>query len=409
MYDLEFKKEFLKQQYKNIMGEELNLENPKRYAEKLQWLKLYYHDPLMTKCADKYLVREYIKETIGENYLIPLIGVWDSVEDINFDLLPNQFVLKTNWGSGQNIIVEDKNKLDIEETKNKLNNWLKPTSNHYYFSYEWPYKYIKPKIIANDYIENFNKKSHEYSLHSFNGIPYIIHLVKNLHTPNLRVNVYDMNWNKLDIQYNFPNIIDKIVKPAYLDTLICLTKKLSTPFPYARVDFTTENDKIYFVEITFFPNAGFIKFNDKKWDDYYSNFLTLPKEKRMEYDFVDRNALLNQVSNLEPIVMQYKNLEYNFNCANNSINNLNNNINLKNGYINSLNNKNEELKLDLNWFSILSIFGIQLFAISNNSNYIRLTILGIKLTFKVNEGSINKIAWWIPIKKWRDNFRAKFY
>ncbi|CRF35687.1 glycosyl transferase [Brachyspira suanatina] len=405
MYDLEFKKEFLKQQYKNIMGEELNLENPKKYAEKLQWLKLYYHDPLMTKCADKYLVRKYIKETIGEDYLIPLIGVWDRVEDINFNLLPNQFVLKTNWGSGQNIIVEDKNKLDIEETKNKLNNWLKPTSNHYYFSYEWPYKYIKPKIIANYYIENFNKKSHEYSIYSFNGNPRIIHLIINLHTPHLKSNIYDLEWNKLDIQYNFPNIEYDIKKPEYLDKLLSLSKQLASNFPLSRIDFTTENDKIYFVEITFFPNAGFIKFNDKKWDDYYSNFLTLPKEKKMDYDFVDRDTLLNQINNLEPIVKQYKDLEYNFNFANNTINTLNNKLDNLNNYINK---QNEEFKLNINWFSLLSILGIHLFAVSNNSHYIRLTILGIKLTFKVNEESINKIAWWIPIKSLRNNFRKKF-
>ena len=134
--NIKFREDIIKKQFKEALGYELNLENPKTYNEKLQWLKLYYHNPLMTKCADKYLAREYIKEKIGEEYLIPLIGVWDKVEDIDFNSLPKQFVLKVNWGSGQNIIVKDKSKLNIEETKNKLNGWLKPFSNHYYYSYE---------------------------------------------------------------------------------------------------------------------------------------------------------------------------------------------------------------------------------------------------------------------------------
>ena len=155
IYDnIRFREEKIKKQFKEALGYELNLENPKTYNEKLQWLKLYYHNPLMTKCADKYLAREYIKEKIGEEYLVPLIGVWDKVEDIDFNSLPKQFVLKVNWGSGQNIIVKDKSKLNIEETKNKLNGWLKPFSNHYYYSYEWQYKDIEPKIICEKNILN---------------------------------------------------------------------------------------------------------------------------------------------------------------------------------------------------------------------------------------------------------------
>ena len=407
--NLRYKEQVIKDQFKYFLGYDLNLENPKTFNEKLQWLKLYYHDPLMTKCADKYLVRDFIKETIGEEYLIPLIGVWDRVEDIDFDKFPNQFVLKVNWGSGQNIIVKDKSQLDIEETKNKLRYWLQPTSNNYYFSYEWPYKNIEPKIICEKYISSNTENLTVYKIFCFNSNPYLFQVIINDKTSNEKINYYNSNWERLVLKQNFDNFNFDINKPKYLNLMLTFSKMLSKQFPYfIRIDFYEVDDKIYFSEYTFYSDSGYAKFTPDNWDIKLGNLIKIPKAKKFEYDFVDRDTLLNQVSNLEPIVMQYKNLEYNFNCANNSINNLNNNINLKNEYINSLNNKNEELKLDLNWFSILSIFGIQLFAISNNSNYIRLTILGIKLIFKVNEESINKIAWWIPIKSLRNSFRAKF-
>ena len=403
--NIKYREEVIKQQFKEYLGYELNLENPQTFNEKLQWLKLYYHDPLMTKCADKYLVREYIKETVGEEYLIPLIGVWDRVEDIDFDKLPNQFVLKVNWGSGQNIIVKDKSKLDIEEAKNKLKNWIQPASNHYYYSYEWCYKNIKPKIICEQYIEQMDSNLVDYRIFCFNGVANYIIIdynakIFNVNAKYLR-SVYNKNWEKLDIQIFHPVNKSIIEKPYCFAKMLSMSDKLSKKFIHVRVDFYIINNKPIVGELTFYHQGGLGKFFPQEWDYKFGKLLELPKEKRVEYDFIDKETLLNQVTNLEPIGHQCKILEYNLNCANDTIKTLNNTIN----YINNI---NKELKLNINWFSLLSLFGIQLFSISNNSNYLRLTILGIKLTFKVNEENINKIAWWIPIKNLRNIFRNKF-
>ena len=425
--NIKFREEIIKEQFRNALGYELNLENPKTFNEKLQWLKLYYHDPLITKCADKYLVREYIKETIGEEYLIPLIGVWDRVEDIDFDKLPNQFVLKVNWGSGQNIIVKDKSQLDIEEAKNKLRYWMQPTSNHYYYSYEWPYKNIVPKIICEKYITNNTENLTVYKIFCFDSNPYLFQVIINDKTANERINYYDLDWNRLALKQNYDNFDFDIQKPKYLNLMLKFSRILSENFPYfIRIDFYETNDRIYFSEYTFYSDAGYAKFTPDYWDKKLGDLINLPKEKKLEYDVLDKESIIKEACNLEPIVKQYRDLECNFHCMNinnsNTINDLNNEINIKNDSINNLNNeltncnntikyinnKNEELKLNINWFSILSIFGIQLFAVSNNANYLRLTVLGIKLTFKVNEESINKIAWWIPLKSLRNNFRAKF-
>ena len=402
------KKDIITTQFKKELGYNLNLDNPTTFNEKLQWLKFYYYDELITKCSDKYLVREYIRETIGEEYLIPLIGVWDRVEDIDFDKLPNQFVLKVNWGSGQNIIVKDKNKLDIEEAKNKLRCWMLPTSNHYYYSYELGYKYIKPKVICEQYIEQMDGNLIDYKMFCFSGKTKYIGVYFNRGTDNFSKLYYDYNWNKQNMCVGNMLYEGDIKKPKVLNKLIELSNLLSLPFVHVRVDSYIINDNIYFGELTFYNAGGYTKFIPSNWDYKFGELLELPKKKKMEYDFVDRDTLVNQVSNLEIIVKEYRDLEHNLNYANYTINTLNSDINIKNNTIDYLSNEIEDLKLNVNWFSLLSIFGIQLFSISNNANYLRLTILGIKLTFKVNEKSINKIAWWIPIKSLRNNFRTKF-
>lgn len=137
-----------------MAGYELDLDNPSSFNEKIQWLKLYYKDPLITKCCDKVSVREYVKNKIGEEYLIHCLGIFLKPEEINFDILPNKFIIKVNWGSGQNIIVNDKNKLNINEVIYTLNKWMQNKCNHYYNFLEWGYKDINPKIIIEEYIEN---------------------------------------------------------------------------------------------------------------------------------------------------------------------------------------------------------------------------------------------------------------
>ena len=382
-----FREENLKKLFKIGTGYELNLENPKTFNEKLQWLKLYYHNPLMTKCADKYLAREYIKDTVGEEYLIPLIGVWDKVEDIDFDYLPEQFVLKVNWGSGMNIVVKDKSKMDIEDAKKKLKKWINPFSNHYYYSFEYPYKYIEPKITCEKFMKDLNTDNLiVYRIYCFDGVPHYIHAITDAHTGIDRCNIYDTEWNKLDLVYIWENTDYEIPKPEKLDLMLNLARKLSKEFIHLGVDFFSINNQIYCSELTFYTNAGLTPFEPKEWDYKFGECIKLPQNKKVEYDFVDRETLLKQSYNLEFMVKDYRDLENNFNLLKNR---------------EHKNDEVEKLKLNSNWWT--------LFGISNNSEYLRLTLFGIKFSFKMNKEKVDKLAWWIPIRKWRDNFRNKFF
>ena len=398
--NIKFREEIIKKQFKESLGYELNLENPRTFNEKLQWLKLYYHNPLMTKCADKYLAREYIKEKIGEEYLIPLIGVWDKVEDIDFNSLPEQFVLKVNWGSGMNIVVKDKSKLDVEDAKNQLKKWINPFSNHYYYSFEYSYKYIEPKIICEKYIEQIDGDLFDYKLTCFNGKVIYIELHINSSLKNHKRCFYSLDWIKQDFTMQaFPTYKHEIPKPIVLDELIKLANILSAEFPNVRVDFYILNNHIYFGELTFYDGAGFNLFIPQSYDYKFGELLELPKEKIIEYDFVDRETLLKQSCNLEFMVKDYRDLEYNFNSLSDNFNLLSNSFNLlKNREYK--NDKIEKLRLNCNWWT--------LFGISNNSEYLRLTLFGIKLSFKMNKEKVDKLAWWIPFKKLRENFRNKF-
>ena len=385
--NIKFREDIIKKQFKEALGYELNLENPKSFNEKIQWLKLYYHNPLMTKCADKYLAREYIKEKIGEEYLIPLICVWDKVEDIDFNSLPKQFVLKVNWGSGQNIIVKDKSKLNIDETKNKLNGWLKPFSNHYYYSYEWQYKDIEPKIICEKYIEQMDGDLFDYKLTCFNGRVIYIELHINSSMQNHKRCFYSLDWIKQDFtQQAFDTYEQEIPKPIILDELIKSANILSSEFPNVRVDFYILNNRIYFGELTFSDGNGLNLFIPQSYDYKFGELLELPKEKRIEYNFSDRETFIKQSCILEHVSFEYKRLERK--------------LSLKNKETIS-NNDYQKLRLNCNWWT--------LFGISNNNEYLRLTLFGIKFTFKINKEIINNLAWWIPIRKLRDNFRNKFF
>ena len=259
------KKYIIEHQFERAVGYKPNIDNPRSFNEKLQWLKLYNEDPLLTKCADKYLVRDYVKEKIGEEYLIPLLGVWDSPDEIDFDKLPEQFVLKVNWGSGQNIIVKDKSKLDIEEAKAKLREWLKPHSNHYYFGFEWCYKNIQPKIIAEKYIEQMNGDLYDYKFFCFNGKAKILEFITDRYT-NQANNFFDKNLQKLSLQYDGKRNSDICLKKETTLSIKQLAEKLAQPFNFARTDFYEVNNKIYFGEITFYSANGIGKFEPVEWD-----------------------------------------------------------------------------------------------------------------------------------------------
>ncbi|MEI0510823.1 ATP-grasp fold amidoligase family protein [Brachyspira intermedia] len=311
--NIKFREDVIKAQFKHHLSYDLNLDNPTTFNEKIQWLKLYYHDPLITKCSDKYLAREYIADKIGDKYLIPLIEVYDNAEDIDFNVLPNQFVLKINWGSGQNIIVKDKSTLNIEETKNKLKYWMEPANNHYYGSFEWAYKNIKPKIICEKYIEQFDGNLYDYKIFCFNGEPKYVK-VNIEHIPVYKECFYDINWNKLELETISSNSIlyeGNVEKPICFDLMIEIAKKLSKDFVFIRVDFYIIENLLKIGELTFYPSNGMSKFKYKKWDYELGELLTLPKEKKIEYDYIDIKTLMDQVIILEPCIYQYRVLREN--------------------------------------------------------------------------------------------------
>lgn len=267
----------LKIWYKKITGEDLNLENPQTYNEKIQWLKLYDSTPIKTRLADKYLVREWVKERIGEQYLIPLLGVWDSFDDIDFDKLPNQFVLKANHGCGWNIIVKDKKEFDINDAKRKFNVWMK-TNFAFQFGLELHYMNISPKIIAEEYLENNNNDLYDYKVFCFDGkaesIMYLSERKK-----GLKMAFYDLNWNKQNFVYTYPQNTADIPKPKNLQLLVELSEKLAQGFAHVRVDFYILNDgSLKFGELTFSSASGSCKWNPAEQNKVYGDLIKLPSK-----------------------------------------------------------------------------------------------------------------------------------
>ncbi|MBQ3725761.1 MAG: hypothetical protein II902_01690 [Selenomonadaceae bacterium] len=254
--------DFVKNLYRQWMGRELDLDNPKTFTEKINWLKLYDSTPLKARLADKFAVRDYVADKIGDDKLKPLLGAWDSFDEINFDKLPDRFVLKCNHGSGMNIIVKDKNSLDMQQAREKINAWL--TVDYGAGFFELHYSPIKRKIIAEKYFEQLHGGLIDYKFHCFNGEPKVISVIGGRdpirHTCFQEYHDFDWkdlgDWNFGD--YNpFPNPLSK---PARLEDMVHFAKILSKNFSYVRVDFYEIEGQIYFGEMTFMPDAGFIPY-----------------------------------------------------------------------------------------------------------------------------------------------------
>lgn len=259
--------EYLKDWFYKKTGEKLNLENPQTFNEKIQWMKLYDKNPIKTQLADKYVVREWVKERIGEEYLIPLLGVWENVDDIDFDKLPNKFVLKANHGSGWNIIVSDKTALNIQETKQKLQKWLQ-TNFAYVAGLELHYRNIKPLIIAEKYLETEDKDLKDYKFLCFDGEVKYIWVDKDRYTNHKR-NLFDTNWNLLNEKIGEGHIYENWLpcpKPKNLEKMLQFAKILSQNFAFVRVDFYEHEDKLYFGEMTFTSATGLHVFSPSSFN-----------------------------------------------------------------------------------------------------------------------------------------------
>lgn len=268
---------YLSYLYKKISGEKLNLRNPTSYNEKLQWLKLYDKNPLYTKLVDKYAVRDYVKKMIGDEYLIPLLGgPWHSVDEINFEALPDKFVLKCTHDSGSAIICDDKSKFDINTAKKKLDRCLK--TKFFYIAREWPYKNVPPAIIAEKYmVDETGYELKDYKIFTFSGVPKLIQVDYD-RFQNHKRNLYDTKWNYLPVQIKYPTDPSiKINRPQKLEEMLAAAEKLSNGLVHVRVDFYSIRDRLYFGEMTFYHGGGFEKFTPKKFEYEMGDWIKLPK------------------------------------------------------------------------------------------------------------------------------------
>ena len=269
---------YIKIQYRAFTGKKLSLLLPETYNEKRQWLKLYGNLQNYIHLVDKFEVRNYISETIGEDYLIPLIGVWDRFDDIDFDKLPEQFVLKCTHDSGGLVICTDKTKFNLKYARKKINRALK--QNFYYKYREKQYKTINPKIICEKYmVDESGKELKDYKIFCFNGIPKVIHVDYDRFTNHKR-NFYDIDWNYLPVSIKVPTDCNIIIeKPSKLDKMLNIAKILSKGYPHVRVDLYLIHDKIYFGELTFSHGAGFEKFEPEEFGYQMGCWLELPKDR----------------------------------------------------------------------------------------------------------------------------------
>ena len=269
---------FLKLIFKANVGYTLNLNNPRTFNEKLQWLKIYDHNIKYQTYVDKYAVKSYIADQIGEKYVIPTIGVWDEVNRIDFDKLPSQFVLKCVHGSSCNIICNDKGSLDVQKTREKLEYWMH--KNWYWLGREWPYKAIQPRIIAEQFLEDGTGQLMDYKFFCFNGVVKCFKIDFDRSTEH-RANYYTPDGALLEFGEMIcpPDYERKIAMPVSLSNMISIAERLSKGIPFVRVDLYEVKGQIFFGELTLYPAAGLGPFTEKKWDYTLGEWLQLPEER----------------------------------------------------------------------------------------------------------------------------------
>lgn len=253
-----------------------DLKNPETFNEKLLWLKLYDHRPEYSIIVDKYLVKDYVSRQIDRIHVIPTLGVWDRPEDIDFDRLPDKFVLKWNHDSGSVVICKDKQNFDKSLAIKKLQFGV--AVNGYWYGREWPYKHVPPKIIAESYLDGGEVGLDDYKVFCFNGVPRVILVCRNRFSASgMTEDFFDCEWNHLDVRRpNHPNSTQVCERPGTLKEMLELSKRLSKGFPFIRTDFYTVSGQVYFGELTLYPASGALRFVPDSFDREMGMWLTLP-------------------------------------------------------------------------------------------------------------------------------------
>ena len=277
-------KTYLKIMYFYHMKKRLNFENVTTFNEKLQWLKLHDRKEIYTTMVDKYEVKKYVADLIGGEYVVPTYGIYESYNEIDFDVLPNQFVLKvTHYGGSRGVfIIKDKNTINYSNIENEIEKLLK--ENLYNYSREWPYKNVKPRIIIEKYMKNEDEEElKDYKLFCFNGKPKIILVCsERFSSSNMCETWFDEDWNLMDIIEGNHRVDKNIKPPQSFKKMKYLASQLSKNIPFVRIDFYEVNSKIYFGEMTFFTASGFEKFEPKEWDKKLGEMIDLEKIKEGE-------------------------------------------------------------------------------------------------------------------------------
>ncbi|MDO8316021.1 MAG: ATP-grasp fold amidoligase family protein [Flavobacterium sp.] len=268
-------KEAIVSLYKNYSGKVPNLENPKTFSEKMQWLKLHYHNPLMTVCADKYEVRDYLVQKGYGDLLNEVIGTYDTIGQLNISELPSQFVLKATHGSGWNLICTDKSKINWWIWKKIMNVWLH--NNIFWPGREWPYKKMKPRLIAEPFLKDESGQLMDFKFFCFNGKAHFVQANKGRDTAEHAQNFYDLDWKILPFGKDLePRPDITIPAPFQLKKMAAIAEDLAVDFPFVRVDFYEVNQQIIFGEMTFYPKSGLPDFTPIEYDHILGDLLQLP-------------------------------------------------------------------------------------------------------------------------------------
>lgn len=272
-------RQYLKILYRCTMGKKLNLENPQTYNEKLQWLKLYDRKDIYTVMVGKHTAKDYVANIIGGEYIIPTIGIWDSFDEIDFDALPEQFVLKCTHDSGGLVICSDKSKLDKDAARKRIEQCLK--ADFYAYGREWPYKNVERKIIAEKYmVDESGTELKDYKFFCFDGEVKAMFIASDRSNPKeeTKFDFFDRDFNHLPFTNGHPNAEGEIKKPQGFDKMVELAEKLSKGLPQARIDFYDIYGQVYFGEITFFHWSGITPFDPEEWDYTFGSWIKLPEK-----------------------------------------------------------------------------------------------------------------------------------
>lgn len=267
-------KTYTKIKYRLKMGRKLNLNNPTTYTEKLNWLKLYDHDPAYVPLVDKWEVVPYIEKRIGGGYTIPKYGIYNSFDEIDWDVLPDQFVLKCTHDSGGVVICRDKKNIDYESARKVLETSMK--RNYYWHNREWPYKQVQPRILCEQYLSDESGDGLlDYKFFCFDGKPQFMFIATGRAKQETCFDFFDMDFNWIPVKQHYPNANVRPTKPEKWGEMVDLSTKLSDGFKHVRIDFFQSSGKVYFGEMTFTHFGGFEKFEPEEYDAKFGKYLNL--------------------------------------------------------------------------------------------------------------------------------------